>query len=112
MPDHFKAKNLSSRFITKDKTKTKNQNDLVYLCNCPETNCTDNYIGETARRIQQGFINQNSRGKTFPFFNHVNEHRHTCAVRNEFKKQNKGFRNSTTENKILEPLFNKELRSI
>lgn len=51
MPDHFKAKNLSSRFITKDKTKTKNQNDLVYLCNCPETNCTDNYIGETARRI-------------------------------------------------------------
>lgn len=59
---------VSSRFIIKDKTKIENQSDLVYLCNYPKTNCTDNYIGETAKRISQRFIDQHSRDKVFQTF--------------------------------------------
>ena len=47
----FIGKRLSSCFKTKDKTKFEHQHDIIYQVNCYAENCSDDYRGESARRI-------------------------------------------------------------
>ena len=44
---------LSSQFNIKDDTNKQHKHDLVYFSRCPSTDCTDSYIGETARRLSE-----------------------------------------------------------
>ena len=47
----FTGKRLSSCFKTKDRTKFEHQHDIIYQVKCSAENCSDDYIGESARRI-------------------------------------------------------------
>ena len=47
----FTGQKLGTQFNVKDKTKFEYRHDVIYFCKCPEQNCTDNYLGESARRI-------------------------------------------------------------
>ena len=49
----FTGSKLSTCFQVKDKTKFEHNHDIVYHGICPETDCSENYIGETARRISE-----------------------------------------------------------
>ena len=51
---------LSSQFNIKDDTNKQQKHDLVYFSRCPSTDCTDSYIGETARRLS-GHVMYESR---------------------------------------------------
>ena len=42
---------LSTCYQVNDKAKFKHNHDTVYHGTCPETDCPENYIGETAQRI-------------------------------------------------------------
>ena len=44
---------LSLQFNIKDDTNKQHKHDLVCFSRCPSTNCTDSYIGETARRLSE-----------------------------------------------------------
>ena len=44
---------LSSQFNIKDDTNKHHKHDLVYFSRCPSTDCTDSYIGETARHLSE-----------------------------------------------------------
>ena len=52
---YFTSTKLASRFNIKDRTPTKYQNDIVYLAECPQSECTTTYIAETARRLGERF---------------------------------------------------------
>ena len=55
------GKKLSSQFNIKEKTNFEDQHDLIYHVNCPIPTCEDNYIGETARRINERIKDHNRR---------------------------------------------------
>ena len=47
----YTGKQLSSCFRTKDKTKFKRQQDIIYQVKCSAENCLDDYIGEPFRYV-------------------------------------------------------------
>ena len=47
----FSGKRLSSCFKTKDRSKFEHQHDIIYQEKCSVENCSDDYIGESLRRI-------------------------------------------------------------
>ena len=47
---HISSK-LSRKFNVKDETPFEEQHDLLYRAVCANDNCTEDYVGETARRI-------------------------------------------------------------
>ena len=47
----FTGKWLSSCFKTKNRTKFEQQHNIIYHVRCSTENCSDDYIGESARRI-------------------------------------------------------------
>ena len=64
----FTGQNLSTQFNVKDRTKFEYKHNVIYFGKCPEQNCTDNYLGESARRISERIIDHGSRDKK-SFFN-------------------------------------------
>ena len=90
-------------------TKFEHKHDVIYLGKCPEQNCTDNYLGESARRVSEGIIDHGGRDKKLHLFWHavVNEHRN--ASYDDFKTIGSGFRNHTFKRKVAEALLIKEL---
>ena len=79
---------------------------LFILVNVQNRTCTDNYLGESARRISERVIDHGGRDKKSHLFRHavVNEHR------NDFKIIGSSFRSNTFKRKIAEALLTKELR--
>ena len=49
----YKGQKLNSRFQITDKIKEKHKHDLTYYTKCPEAFCTEDYQGETGRRITE-----------------------------------------------------------
>ena len=96
--------------IVKDRTKFEHKHDVIYFGKRPEQNCTDNYLGESARRISKGIIDHGGQDKKSHHFAVVNEHRN--ASYDDFKIIGSGFRNSTFKRKVAEAILIKELRPI
>ena len=49
----YGGKKLGSFFSIKDETKKQHQHDLIYYTECRESSCSENYISEVARRLQE-----------------------------------------------------------
>ena len=53
---------LSTKFTKiNDKTVKEHQHDIVYYVKCPESQSSENYIGETARRLSERVLDHNGR---------------------------------------------------
>ena len=91
----FTGKKLSTCFQIKDQTKFEHKHDIIYLATCPEDNCSENYIGESGRRISERIIDHNGRDQKSHIFKHSSEkcrqHFHT----NSFKIIGNGFKNNS-----------------
>ena len=60
----YKSKILGSFFNIKDQIKLEHNNDLmIYLVKCPEKTYSEDYLGETARRINEGVLEHNGKDK-------------------------------------------------
>ena len=57
----FTCTKLSSQFNIKDDTNKQHKHDLVYFSRFPLTDCTDSYIGETARRLSERVMDHAGR---------------------------------------------------
>ena len=51
----FTGQKLSTQFNVKDRTKFEHKH-VIYFGKCPEQNYTNNYLGESARRISEQII--------------------------------------------------------
>ena len=101
---------LSSHFNIKDDTNKQHKHDLVYCSRCPSTDCTDSYIGETARRLSERVMDHAGRDTKSHIFRHcLNSNHGTVSIEN-FKILNMGYNNNTYKRRISEALFVKQCR--
>ena len=63
---------LSSKFTKiKDKSVKEHQHDIVYNVKRLESQCSEDYTGETARRLSERVLDHNSRGAKYHLVKHV-----------------------------------------
>ena len=100
----YQSKNLPTKFNLKEKTEFYHQSDSVYYGKCPNQTCTEDYIGETDRRIKERIIDHNKRDKNSHTLKHVREEGHTHVWDKDFKVLGNKYR-SAFKRKISEDLF-------
>ena len=100
----FTSTKLAARFNIKDRTPTKHQNDIVYLAECPQPDCTSTYIGETARRLEERFKDHCGRDRNSHLFKHSIETGHPPTTLEDFKVVGQGFGNNW-KRKLAEALI-------
>ena len=93
----------------KDPTPFEEQHDIVYHSSCSAENCNENYVGESARRLDQRVKGHNGRDRNSHFFKHSVESRRDPVLKNDFRIIGKGYRNNTYRRKIAEALFIKKM---
>ena len=70
----YSGTRLSSKFTKiKDKTVKENQHDIVYYVKYPESKCSEDYTGETARRLSERVLDHNGRDAKSHLVKHVIE---------------------------------------
>ena len=103
----YTGKKLSSKFSLKDKQIINHKHDVVYEFTCPDDNCSENYIGETGRRVSQRITEHARSDKRSHILQHSIENNHELANINNFTILGEGFHN-TAKRRIAEALFIKE----
>ena len=103
----YTGKKLSSKFSLKGKQIIYHKHDVVYEFTCPDDNCSENYIGETGRRVSQRITEHASSDKRSHILQHSIENNHELANINNFTILGEGFHN-TAKRRIAEALFIKE----
>ena len=81
----FTSSKLSTHFQVKYKTIYEHNHDVVYLGTYPDNNCSDNYVGESARRISERIIDHSSRDQNFHLFKHSCSKIHPNTSKTDFK---------------------------
>ena len=80
----FTGSKRSTHFQIKDKTIFEHNHDVVYLGTCPENNCPDNYVGESARCISERIIDHNGRDQNSHLFKHSCYKNHPNTSKTDF----------------------------
>ena len=91
---------MGSFFNIKDQTRLEHNNDLIYLVKYPEKTCLENYLGETARRINGRVLKHAGKDKKSHMLRHTLQSGHPSVLLNEFKILGKGFDNNRVKRKI------------
>ena len=104
------SKTMWSFFIIKDQTKLEHNNDLTYLVKCTEKTRSENYLGETARKINERVIEHAGKDKKSHTLWYTLQSGHPSVSLNEFKILGKGFSNTRVKRKISEVLLIKQYR--
>ena len=99
---------LSSQFNIKDDTNKQHKHDLVYFSRCPSTDCTDSYIGETARRLSERVMDHTGRDTKSHIVRHCLSCNHETVNIENFKILNMGYNNNKYKRKISEGLSVKQ----
>ena len=82
----------------------------MYLGTCPENNCPDNYVGESARCISERIIDHNGRDQNSHLFKHSCHKNHPNTSKTDFKIISSGFKNNYCRRKIAEALLIKQIK--
>ena len=94
----------------KNPTPFEEQHDIVYQSFCSAENCNENYIGESAQRLDERMKDHNGWELNSHFFKHSVESRHDPGLKNDFRIIGKDYRNNTIKRKIVEALFKKKMK--
>ena len=105
----YRCKKMGSFFNIKNQTKLEHDNDLTYLVKCPEKTCLENYLVETASRINERVSEHAGEDKKWHMSQHILQSGHPSVSLNEFKILGKGFNNNRVSSKI-EALLIKQYR--
>ena len=106
----YTSSKLSCKFKVKDKTPFEEQHDLLYRAVCATNNCTEDYVGETARRIAERAKDHNGRDQHSHLVKHAIENNHLPVVKGDFTILDSGYRNNTRKRKIAEALTIKVIK--
>ena len=93
---------MASFFNIKYQTKLEHINDLTYLVKCPGKRCSEKYLGEATRRIND---------KKSRMSKHTLRSMHALLSLKEYKILGKGFHNNRVKRKISEALLMKPYQS-
>ena len=107
----YTGRKLGSLFQTKDQTIFEHKHDVIYHGKCPAENCVDDYIGKTARGVNERIVDPTGRGDTNShLLKHSIESGHKPLEAVDYKITGTGYRNDTMQRKLSEALFIKELK--
>ena len=106
----FTGSKLSTCFQVKDKTKFEHNRDIAYYGICPETDCSENYIGETARRISERVKDHTGKDVHSHLFKHEVESGHKVLDVINYSNIGKRYGNNIKKRKIAEALLIKEIK--
>ena len=102
---------LSSKFEKiKDKTVKDHQHDIVYYVKCPESQCSEDYTGETAQKLSERVPDHNGRDAKSHLVNHAIEKCQKYPNIEDFNVIGKGYRDNSCKWKVAEPLLIKDVR--
>ena len=87
----------------KDPAPFEEQHDIA-------ENCNENYIGESARRLDERVKNHNGRDCNSHLFKHSVESRHDPVLKSDFRIIGKGYRNNISRRKRAEALITKKIK--
>ena len=90
----YQSKKLSSKFKVEDKTEFYHQSNLVYYEKRSNQTCTEDYVGETDRMIEERIINHNKRDKNSHILKHSREKGHTHLWDKDFKILGNNYRSA------------------
>ena len=96
--------------ITKDPTPLERQHDIVHHSFCSDENCNENYISESAGRLDERMKDHNGRDCNSHLFKHSVESGHDPVLKCDFRIIGKGYRNNACSRKIAEALFIKKMK--
>ena len=105
----YTGRKLGSLFETKDQTIFEHKHDVIYHGKCPAENCVDDYIGETARRVNERIADHAGRDANSHLLKHSIESGHKPLEAVDYKIIGTGYRKKTMKRKLSEALFIKEL---
>ena len=77
---------------------------------CREKNCSDDYHGESARRISERIIYHGRKDKKIHLFVQVVVNDHRNASYDDFKIIESGFRNNAFKRNVTEALINQGIK--
>ena len=107
----YSGTRLSSRFAKiNDKTVKEYQRNIVYYVKCPESQCSEDYTGEPARRLSERVLDNNGRDTKSHLVKQAIEKCHKYPKIVDFNIIAKGHRNNTFKQKIAVSLLIKEVR--
>ena len=99
----YSGTRLSSKFTKiKDITVKEHQCNIVHYVKYPESKCSENYTGETARRLSERVLDHNGRDAKSHLVKHAIEKCH--------KYPKIGYKNNTLKRRFTESLFIKDVR--
>ena len=104
----YKSTKLSSKFSTKDKIKKDHNHDIVYLAKCPD--CSETYIGETARRLSRRVEEHAGKDKNSHVTKHSQLNGHKPVSLENFEIIGSNFKNNEYCRKIAESILIKRLK--
>ena len=99
------SRKLGSAFDIKDQTKLVHKHGLTYLVKCPENTCSETYLGETARRLNERIMEHAGKDNKSHILKHTLQSGHPSVSPNEFKILQKGYNNNKVKRKISEALL-------
>ena len=100
----FTGSKLSTCFQVKDKTKFEHNHDIVYHGICPETDCSGNYIGETARKKSERVKDHTGKDVRSHLFKHAVESGHKVLDVTNYSIIGKRYGNNIKKCKIAEAI--------
>ena len=107
----YTGRKHGSLFRTKDQTIIfEHKHDVIYYGKCPAESCVDDYIGETARRVNERIIDLTGSDTNSHLLKHSIESGHKPLEAVDYKIIGAGYRNNTMKRKLSEALFIKELK--
>ena len=86
------------------------QHDIVYYVKCPESQCSEDYTGETARGLSGRVLDHNGRNAKSCLVKRAIEKCHKYSKIEDFNVIGKGYRNNTFKRKVAESLPIKDVR--
>ena len=104
----FTGKRLSSCFKTKDRTKFEHQHDIIYQVKCSVENCSNEYIGQSARRIIERIKDHGGRDTKSHVLKHSSEKEHVEVTQEDFKIIDSNCKSNRLKRKIAEALLTKQ----
>ena len=78
----------------------------------PEKTSSENYVGETARRVNERLLEHAGKDKKSNMLPHTLQSGHPSVLLNEFKILGKDFNDNRVKRKISETLLIKQYRPI
>ena len=106
----YTGQKLNSRFQIKDKINEKQKHDLIYYAKCPEEFCTEDYLGETGRRIIERVAGHAEKDKQSHLLKHALTQNQRHLDLGNMKIIDSSFHNNKFKRKISEALYIKQYR--